>query len=635
MTQMLLNQAMSLHQQGQLSEAEALYRQVLAAAPHYQARYLLAVLFYQQQRLDEAAGAVDAALRLNPDGLESRLLKGVLAQAAGRGEEAVENFAAVTARQPGHAEAWYNQGVALAGLERQEEALAAFRRTLALRPTASAWTNHGAALKTLGRLPEALDSFDRALALDRDFPAAFYNRGVALLELQRFADAVGSFDQMLTKTPDAHLAWNNRGVALHGLGRFAESLESYDRAVAIRPDYAAGWKNRAIALTSLKRFDDAIASFDQAVAHDPDDAAAWSGRGDVLRTCSRFEDAIASYDRALALAPDNPDAWSNRAACLQMMRRFDAAQVSVDKALSLAADHLHALSVRGSLLSETDRIAEGMASYARRAELLYGGQPHAAAEGEPEHRKRHDTEQRDYLTALGMTPGRFHIAGGERLAGPAVNPANAQAIAAQWAASDPRLAVIDNLLTPAALEGLRQFCWGSTIWKKAYRDGYLGAMPDHGFACPLLAQIADELRETFPTIFARHGLGQWWGFKYDSALSGIRIHADQAAVNVNFWITPDEANLNPANGGLVVWNKKPPLDWDFVRSNGDEKSARDFLAQTGAKPVTVPYRANRAVIFDSDLFHETDKIEFKEGYLNRRINLTMLYGRPAADQFLR
>jgi hypothetical protein len=41
----------------------------------------------------------------------------------------------------------------------------------------------------------------------------------------------------------------------------------------------------------------------------------------------------------------------------------------------------------------------------------------------------------------------------------------------------------------------------------------------------------------------------------------------------------------------------------------------------------VPHRANRALIFDSDLFHETDNIHFKDGYLNRRINITMLYGR--------
>jgi hypothetical protein len=152
-------------------------------------------------------------------------------------------------------------------------------------------------------------------------------------------------------------------------------------------------------------------------------------------------------------------------------------------------------------------------------------------------------------------------------------------------------------------------------------------MPETGFACPLLAQIADELRDVFPTVIGEHGLRLLWGFKYDSSLSGIPMHADQAAVNVNFWITPDEANRDPQSGGLVVWDVKAPLDWDFARYNIDDVAIRAFLAENGAKPITIPHRANRAVIFDSDLFHETDTIVFKDGYQNRRINVTMLYGR--------
>jgi hypothetical protein len=64
--------------------------------------------------------------------------------------------------------------------------------------------------------------------------------------------------------------------------------------------------------------------------------------------------------------------------------------------------------------------------------------------------------------------------------------------------------------------------------------------------------------------------------------------------------------------------------------NGAGQTVRDFFAEAGAKSVTVPHRANRAVIFDSDLFHETDRIVFKEGYLNRRINITMRYGQRAS-----
>ena len=71
----------------------------------------------------------------------------------------------------------------------------------------------------------------------------------------------------------------------------------------------------------------------------------------------------------------------------------------------------------------------------------------------------------------------------------------------------------------------------------------------------------------------------------------------------------------------------PRRSTGFPKFNANSSAIRDFLARTGAKSVTVPHRANRAVIFDLDLFHETDKIRFKEGYLNRRINVTMLHGR--------
>ena len=55
--------------------------------------------------------------------------------------------------------------------------------------------------------------------------------------------------------------------------------------------------------------------------------------------------------------------------------------------------------------------------------------------------------------------------------------------------------MIDGFLSPEALAQLRRFCWGSTIWRRNYENGYLGAFPETGFACPLLAQIAGRLRK--------------------------------------------------------------------------------------------------------------------------------------------
>jgi len=133
---------------------------------------------------------------------------------------------------------------------------------------------------------------------------------------------------------------------------------------------------------------------------------------------------------------------------------------------------------------------------------------------------------------------------------------------------------VDNLLTPEALTALRRFCQASTIWNKSFDAGYLGTTPESGFACPLLAQIAEEFPRALPEVFRAYPLKYLWAFKYDSRLAGINIHADFAAVNVNFWITPYEANLDPAGGAW--WCGTRPRPW------------------TGTSTLTIPTKAQSA-----------------------------------------
>ena len=303
--------------------------------------------------------------------------------------------------------------------------------------------------------------------------------------------------------------------------------------------------------------------------------------------------------------------------CREAIHAFQAVLAQVpDHAASL-----HNLALAQCEAGETDAAMDNFRRHAARTSA-------APPEAEPDHKRQHDQEQKDYLDRTGLS-----AEAGARLPGPAVNPDNdIAAIADRWRTSTPQLVVIDNLLTPAALQSLRRFCWQEPVWKKAYREGYLGALPEGGFACPLLAQIGDELRQTFEAIFGPHQLRYLWAFKCDSTLQGVNIHADFAAVNVNFWITADDANLDPQCGGLIIWDKAAPLDWDFTTYNNDEAAIRAFLEESGARSQTMPYRANRAVIFDSDLFHQTDAIAFREGYVNRRINVTMLYGRRRSHE---
>ncbi|BBZ52736.1 hypothetical protein MHEI_44530 [Mycobacterium heidelbergense] len=194
-------------------------------------------------------------------------------------------------------------------------------------------------------------------------------------------------------------------------------------------------------------------------------------------------------------------------------------------------------------------------------------------------------------------------------------------------AGGQKIQVIDDFLTPSALAQVQRFCLESTVWRHSYEFGYMGAFPEDGFASISLFAIAEELQGALGEALDGHRLSQWWGFAYDAKLPGTDIHADDADITLNLWITPDSANLDPSGGGIVIWNERPPKGWSFDEYNSGGERVRQFLRDQHAEPTAIPYRANRAVLFEGHLFHRTDEFTFARGFTNRRRNLTLLFQR--------
>ena len=185
----------------------------------------------------------------------------------------------------------------------------------------------------------------------------------------------------------------------------------------------------------------------------------------------------------------------------------------------------------------------------------------------------------------------------------------------------------DHLLTAEALAQLQRFCLRSTIWRRPYPPGYLGANPESGFFSPLLLQIAAELRGALPELLGEHHLSYWWSFVCQHQRPGTDIHADQSDISLNFWITPDSANLEPGTGGLDVWDVAAPADWTFDDYNSGVRDIRAFLRQEGARQTSFAYGENRALLFRGSIFHQTAVTRFANGFENRRRNVTMLFRR--------
>jgi protein O-GlcNAc transferase len=300
--------ALAMHQRGQLAEAERYYREILKLdADDFDAVHLLGVIFVQRGQFVEGEQLIARALEIDPNEPNALNNRGIALAELKRFDEAVASFDKAISQKPDYAEAFGGRGNALKALKRYDEAIASYDRGISLKPDyAEAFSNRGNAFQELKRLDEAIASYKKAVALKPDYAEAFSNWGVCLEKLKRYGEALANYDKAIALNYHYAEAFSNRGVSLEKLRYFDEALVNYDKAIALKPDYAEAFSNRGGSLQKLKRFEEALANYDKAITLKPALAEAWIGRGDMLAMLKRHEDAVAAYTRILEIDPQRP-----------------------------------------------------------------------------------------------------------------------------------------------------------------------------------------------------------------------------------------------------------------------------------------------------------------------------------------
>lgn len=252
-----LARAHSLHRQGLLAEAEALYRHILQAQPQQvDALQLLGLIEAQNQRSVEAVALFDAALALRPDLVAAWFNRGISLQTLKRSADAIGSYDRVLALQPEHAKAQYSRAFLLHELQRNAEALDGFEVLLRASPQHfEALYGRSVVLQHLGRHGEAVAGYESCLAMAPDHVDALFNRSLVLHQLNRTADALDGYDRVLALKPDHTEAVFGRGVALQACGRHRQAQDDYGRACELQPQHERAHLNRSLCALLLGDFD--------------------------------------------------------------------------------------------------------------------------------------------------------------------------------------------------------------------------------------------------------------------------------------------------------------------------------------------------------------------------------------------
>ncbi|HEU5081002.1 MAG TPA: FG-GAP-like repeat-containing protein [Opitutaceae bacterium] len=223
------------------------------------------------------------------------------------------------------------RGVALADLQRFDEALEAYRKALAWNPNDSDTNlNLGIALKTLHRIPEARAALDRALVLKPTYTKALQTRVALELEAGDLAAARKYLNPLYESNPGLPEV---RQLEAHWHFLTGQNAEASNDEAAAEREYRAGLKFDAshpdlqgalgVLLLVQGRFEEALPPLEAFHRLQPQNAQTALYLGQGYAKAGRFDDARRVLQAGIEAAERDGRAETAEH-CREILRRLDA-----------------------------------------------------------------------------------------------------------------------------------------------------------------------------------------------------------------------------------------------------------------------------------------------------------------------
>jgi tetratricopeptide (TPR) repeat protein len=278
-------------------------------------------------------------------------------------------FALVSAAPPpGDARAALARAVALHQKGDLEGAVAAYRESLRLGPTAEAGSNLGAALAALGRYGEAIEAYRAALALAPTDGRIRYNLALAHYKSADLPRAVEELEALHGQQPGDVRATLLLADCRLQLGEPAAVEELLRPLAASRPDDRAVTYLLGMALVRGGKVEEGQRLV-EALVRDGESAEAQYLVGSAAFMAGDYPQAVERFARALQLDPGLPSLRSYYGRALLFTGDADGAEQAFREALAGSPNDYEANYFLGSVLVTRGRPADARPFVARAVEL--------------------------------------------------------------------------------------------------------------------------------------------------------------------------------------------------------------------------------------------------------------------------
>jgi len=194
------------------------------------------------------------------------LLRGIELAAERNFDEMLAHFDRALADNTNTAAYHAGRAEALYGLNRYDEAEAAYLAALALTPdNAQDWCRYGLVLLDNQKKAEAIEAMGRAIALDDAEPTFFLERGIALFLSDKHEDALTDFEQVMRLNADDVNAYYFAAMIRYSAGDYEEAARCCEVFINKVPDDYLTWLVLGNARFLLGDYEEAMVWFDKLI----------------------------------------------------------------------------------------------------------------------------------------------------------------------------------------------------------------------------------------------------------------------------------------------------------------------------------------------------------------------------------
>ncbi len=314
--------------------------EVLVKEKDSEALFSLGVFYETKERSDKSTGALEEAVKIEPNHIGARLCLAAAYEKGDRLEDAVAQYEEVMKVSPDNPQVHFRLGLTYANQDMVEAAYEGFRKTIEINP------NHIEAHYNLALTYEKKEQEDDAIAEYRETirlgPGHLHaHRNLALLYNKRgmVAEAIQEFREVAWLNPDDAEAHYILASAYNESGNIHEAITEYKELIRINPGDTKAQYSLAVNYYKTREIGSAIEAFEEVVKIEPENIKAHYNLGLAYYKKDMLDHAIKQYEEVSRLKPGYPAMYYNLALCYEKKGMIDEAMDGFKEAIRNYPNH--------------------------------------------------------------------------------------------------------------------------------------------------------------------------------------------------------------------------------------------------------------------------------------------------------